>query len=52
MTIIIRDFKGNCLDKFLLTNEKMFDIILKNVRKCYGDDIMVESYRPKSIVRK
>ena len=52
MTIVVRDFKGNCLDQFLLTNEKMFDIMLKNVRKCYGDDIMVESCRPKNIARK
>ena len=39
MTIVVRDFKGNCLDQFLLTNEKMFDIMLKNIRKCYGEVI-------------
>ena len=52
MAIVVRDSKGACLDRFLLTNGKMFDVVMKNVRKCYGDGIMVESCRPKNIVRK
>ena len=47
--INIRKTDGTCLDTFLLSNEKMFDTILKNIRDCYGDDIIIEAGVPHNV---
>jgi hypothetical protein len=47
--INVRKFDGTCLDTFLFSNEKMFDTILKNARKCYGDDIIIEAGVPNNV---